>query len=62
MGWIHYVTLWAMVTGAGPDNNAYAILEVRRDGSMALRGFGRQKSLILPPGCADPVASLHRRL
>lgn len=41
---IHYVTLSAMVTGAGIGNNAYAILDIDRDGAIELRGFGRQES------------------
>lgn len=45
---IHYLTLTAMVTGSGPDNNAYALLEVYADGSLHLVGHGRQKSFTLP--------------
>ncbi len=47
IGPIHYITLSAMVTGPGLDSNAYAILEVRPDGSADLAGFGRQKSYTL---------------
>jgi predicted phosphodiesterase len=49
VGAIHYVTLSAAVTGTGPENNAYAMLEIRRDGSMDLRGSGRQESYTLVP-------------
>jgi alkaline phosphatase len=45
---IHYLTLSAMVTGSGPDDNAYALLEVYADGSLQLVGQGRQKSHVLP--------------
>jgi len=45
---IHYLTLTAMVTGSGLDNNAYALLEVYADGSLKLVGLGRQKSYTLP--------------
>lgn len=41
---IHYVTLRAMVEGAGEEENAYAVLEVFRNESMILHGFGKQMS------------------
>lgn len=44
IGRIHYVTLVAMVEGTGPENSAYAVLEIMRDGSMRLAGFRRQKN------------------
>ncbi len=47
LGGIHCITLSAMVTGPGLASNAYAILEVRPDGSANLEGFGRQKSYTL---------------
>jgi alkaline phosphatase len=41
---IHYVTLAALVEGAGAEHNAYGILDIHADGSMRLRGFRRQAS------------------
>jgi hypothetical protein len=45
---IHYYTLKAVVEGNGPDNNAYAIVEIRPDRSMAITGYGKVASLELP--------------
>jgi len=44
IGGIHYVTLVAMVEGAGPENNGYSLLELFPDRSMKLAGFRRQAS------------------
>lgn len=44
VGGIHYCTLCAMIEGSGEENNAYGVLEIFADGTMALRGFRRQKS------------------
>lgn len=41
-GGIRYVTLKAMVEGAGPESNAYAILDVLRDDALRLTGFRNQ--------------------
>lgn len=41
VGGIPYVTLRGMVEGAGPDNNAYALVRVSAKG-VAVRGFGKQ--------------------
>jgi len=57
IGPVHYITLTAMVTGAGLENNAYGILEVYSDGTLRLQGFGRQKSFMLPPASAGPVTA-----
>jgi alkaline phosphatase len=46
IGGIHYVTLRAMVEGAGPENNAYALARVAAAG-IRVRGFGRQPDLDL---------------
>ena len=40
---IRYVTLKAMVEGAAPENNAYALLDVLPDNTLRLTGFGRQR-------------------
>ncbi len=45
---IHYVTLNAVVDGAGEINNAYSILNVFADGSLKLEGFRTQKSYDWP--------------
>ena len=39
---IHYCTLRALVEGSGAANNAYAILNVFKDGTIRLDGFGAQ--------------------
>lgn len=39
---IHYCTLSAMVEGSGPQNNAYALLDVMEDGSLRVNGFHKQ--------------------
>lgn len=38
---IHYLTLNAMVEGSKPENNAYAIVEVRADLSLTVTGYRR---------------------
>ncbi len=45
---IHYCTLAAMIEGSGPENNAYALLSLFRDGTVKLDGFRLQKSYRLP--------------
>ena len=46
---IPYVTLHAMVDGAGLSNNAYSVLHVHRSGSMKLEGFAKHSA---NPMCA----------
>ncbi len=36
---IHYYTLKAMVEGPGPENNSYAIVDVRADHSITITGY-----------------------
>ena len=38
---IHYLTLLGMVDHSGPENNAYAILEIYGDRRMELIGYRR---------------------
>ncbi|HAQ20583.1 MAG TPA: hypothetical protein DCR40_15340 [Prolixibacteraceae bacterium] len=38
---IHYYSVNAMVDGNGPENNAYMIVDVYKDGSMEIDGFRR---------------------
>lgn len=40
---IAYCTLSAMIEGSGPDNSAYAVLEVFPDATVRLSGFRKQK-------------------
>ncbi len=42
---IPYITFTSLVIGPGLENNAYAIVTLCEDGSMAVEGFGRQPSL-----------------
>ena len=44
IGGIHYYTLKAVVEGQGPENSAYAIVEVRPDGSLIVTGYRRAES------------------
>ena len=46
---IHYVTLNAMVTGSGPEQNAYSILDIWKDGTLKLDGFRTQLDRSLKP-------------
>ncbi len=41
---ISYVTLVAMVEGAGPTNSGYSVLNLHADGRVSLTGHRRQKS------------------
>ncbi|MFC1717693.1 metallophosphoesterase [Candidatus Poribacteria bacterium] len=45
---IHYYTLPALVAGSGPENNAYAVAQIRIDGSININGFGKLKGPELP--------------
>jgi hypothetical protein len=46
---IHYYTLKAMVEGPGPENNSYAIVEVRPDMSITVTGYRKAVSKQLAP-------------
>ena len=46
---IHYVTLNAMVTGSGPAQNAYSILDIWNDGTMKIDGFRTHLDRSLKP-------------
>jgi alkaline phosphatase len=41
---IHYCTLAAMVEGTGPENNAYAVMDILPGDAIRIRGFRKQKS------------------
>ena len=49
IGGIHYYTLKAVVEGHGRDNNAYAIVEMQRDRSLAVTGYRRASGIELTP-------------
>jgi len=49
---IHYYTLRAMIEGSGPDNNAYALVDVHPDWSLTVTGYRRAVSRDLPHGAA----------
>jgi alkaline phosphatase len=44
IGDIAYVTVTALVEGAGPDDNAYANVRIDKRGNVHIAGFARQKS------------------
>jgi len=46
---IHYYTLKAMVEGPGPENNTYAIVEVRPDLSITITGYRKAVNKKLAP-------------
>ena len=46
---IHYYTLKALVEGPGPENNSYAIVEVRPDRSITVTGYRKAVSKQLAP-------------
>lgn len=39
---IHYCTLVAMVEGSGAENNAFAVMQVTRNGTIQIEGFCKQ--------------------
>lgn len=41
---VHYCTLAAMVEGSGPDNNAYAAIDIFDGDTIRVRGFRKQES------------------
>lgn len=45
---IHYCTLQALVTQSGLENNSYSVVQIWLDGSVEIKGFGKQKSQELP--------------
>jgi len=44
VGNLHYCTLSAMVEGAGPANNAYAVMDILPGDAVRIAGFRKQKS------------------
>ena len=50
---IHYYTLKALVEGAGPENNSYAIAEVHPDGGITITGYRKavNKQFIVRDHC-----------
>jgi len=46
---IHYYTLKGMIEGHGPDNSAYAVVEMRPDLNMIVTGYRKAPSMELAP-------------
>jgi len=46
---IHYYTLKAVIEGPGPENNSYAVVEVRPDMSITVTGYRKAVSDQLSP-------------
>jgi len=49
---IHYYTLKAMVEGSGPENNAYAIIEVHSDRSITVSAYRKAVRKEFPAKCS----------
>jgi len=49
---IHYYTLKAVVEGSGPENNAYAVVDVHPNLNLTVTGYRRAVSMELPHGAA----------
>jgi alkaline phosphatase len=49
---IHYYTLKALVEGAAPQDNSYAIVHVHPDGAITVNGYRRAESRRLAPRSA----------
>jgi hypothetical protein len=49
---IHYYTLRAVVEGSGPENNAYAVVDVHPDLNLTVTGYRRAVSMELPHGAS----------
>ena len=47
---IHYWTMKAMIAGAHPPHNSYAVVEISPDGDIAVKGFGDCESRVLQRG------------
>jgi hypothetical protein len=54
---IHYYTLKAIVEDSGPENNAYAVVEVHPDLSLTLTGYRRAVSMELGHRAASSVST-----
>lgn len=50
---IHYYTLEAVVEGSGPENSAYAVVEVLPDHSLVVTGYLNARSRELPRGAGN---------
>ena len=44
IGDLHYCTMSAVVEGSGPENNAYAMLDILPGDAVRITGFRKQKS------------------
>ena len=54
---IHYYTLKAVVEGSGPENNAYAVVDVHPGLNLTVTGYRRAVSMELPHGSAARAPS-----
>jgi alkaline phosphatase len=45
---IHYITIKAMVTGSGPQNNSYVIVELDSNHNLTITGFYHESCRTLP--------------
>ena len=45
---VHYCTLQAVVEGSGPENNAYAVMDILPGDVLRITGFRKQKSYRWP--------------
>ena len=43
VGGVRHCTLVGMIEGSGAENNGYAVVEVRADGTVVVTGFRKQK-------------------
>ena len=53
---IHYYTLRAVIEGSGPENNAYAVVDVHRDLALTVTGYRRAVSMELAHRTASAAA------
>jgi alkaline phosphatase len=50
---IHYYTLKAIIEDSGPENNAYAVVDVRPDLNLTVTGFRKAVSMELVHSAAS---------
>ena len=56
-GGIPYVALQAMAVGPGLESNAFAVVDVGADGSVAVAGYGQQVSCRVQPSRRPAVGT-----
>jgi hypothetical protein len=55
---IHYYTLKAVIEGSGPENNAYAVVDVHPDLGLTVTGYRRAVNMELTHGSASAAQSV----